>query len=100
MSEEEGIHEEYTVYSLEGQMLSGYEVDGPVSITYGANWEEISRDVDTTSFEAATLSSEDNPDSLLDDFVSAYFGKQRFFRMSNMIMKTLVTTSSTTMKVA
>ena len=75
VSEEEGIHEEYTVYSLEGQMVSGYEVDGPVSITYGANWEEISRDVDTTSFEAATLSSEDNPDSLLDDFVSAYFGE-------------------------
>ena len=37
-SEEEGIHEEYTVYNLEGQMVSGYQVDGPVRITYGPDW--------------------------------------------------------------
>ena len=62
------------MYNLEGQMVSGYEVDGPVRITYGPNWEETARDVDTTAFEPAALSSDDDPNSLVDDFVSAYFG--------------------------
>ena len=50
-SEEEGVHEDYTVYSLEGQMLSGYSIDGPTTITYGADWNEISIDIDKTGFE-------------------------------------------------
>ena len=71
---------------------------GQIRITYGANWEEISRDVDTTSFEARPYLL-GYSDSLLDDFVSAYL-EATLLGMSNMIMKTLVTTSSTTMKVA
>ena len=35
---------------------------------------ETAREVDTTAFEPAALSSDDDPNSLLDDFVSAYFG--------------------------
>ena len=61
-------------FTIEGQMLSGYEVDGPVRHNRCSNWEETTRDVDTTAFEILTLSSVDNPNSLLDDFVSAYFG--------------------------
>ena len=75
-SELDGIHEEYIRYSVEsGAMLGGYRIDGPVTITLGPDWEEIDRDVDTTAFDpATTLSSADDPDSLLDDFVTAYFG--------------------------
>ena len=88
------------MYNLEGQMLSGYEVDGPVRITYGANWEEISRDVDTTSLRPRPYLLKTTQIVFWMNLYLHILGKQRFFRMSNMIMKTLVTTSSTTMKVA
>ena len=61
------------MHNLEGQMVSGYQVDGPVRITYGPDWEETAVEVDTTAFEPAALSS-DAMIQIVFYTVSAYFG--------------------------
>ena len=63
-----------------------------VPIFNDPTWNSVSEQL------AILSSSVDLPNSLLDDFVSAYFGMQRFFKTLNTKM-TLVITSRTTMKV-